>query len=285
MSEEMLRLGRERRYLVLLGLICLALIGGALYMQVVLGEAPCPLCILQRYALLLIAIFAFIGAAMRTRTSLTIFEGLVVLCALAGAAVAGHHVYTQFVPAVSCGVDVLQTDCRRSAAGEDLPAGFSRSMASAPRRIRRSSGLSPGAMGHWWLFVLTVVLVPFAGCPRNRKTPSLKTPQAKRPRFSLLESRGVFAFQFPGSIGLDPEQEWACDNVATCLSTYLAPPTPHPKWRIKRPHPVTKKKQPGIVPRLSKARSSWKQAFFNSESARTASAPEKWAFGGKKTSS
>ena len=36
------------------GLICLALIGGALYMQIVLGEAPCPLCILQRYALLLI---------------------------------------------------------------------------------------------------------------------------------------------------------------------------------------------------------------------------------------
>jgi len=42
MSEETMRLGRERRYLVLLGIICLALIGGALYMQVVLGEAPCP---------------------------------------------------------------------------------------------------------------------------------------------------------------------------------------------------------------------------------------------------
>ena len=36
MSDE-LRLGRERRFLVLLGIICLALIGGALYMQVVLG--------------------------------------------------------------------------------------------------------------------------------------------------------------------------------------------------------------------------------------------------------
>jgi protein dithiol:quinone oxidoreductase len=67
-----LRLGRERRFLVLLGIICLALIGGALYMQVVLGEAPCPLCILQRYALLLIAIFAFIGAAMRTTRSVTV---------------------------------------------------------------------------------------------------------------------------------------------------------------------------------------------------------------------
>ena len=87
MIDDM-RLGRERRFLVLLGIICLALIGGALYMQVVLGEAPCPLCILQRYALLLIALFAFISAAMRTR-ALTFFEGLVVLSALGG--VAGHQ--------------------------------------------------------------------------------------------------------------------------------------------------------------------------------------------------
>ena len=82
-----MRLGRERRYLVLLGIICLALIGGALYMQVVLGEAPCPLCILQRYALLLIALFAFIGAGMRSRRSITVFETLVVICAIAGAGV------------------------------------------------------------------------------------------------------------------------------------------------------------------------------------------------------
>ena len=75
MIDEM-RLGRERRFLVLLGIICLALIGGALYMQIVLGEAPCPLCILQRYALLLIALFAFIGAAMRTQRSVTVFEVL-----------------------------------------------------------------------------------------------------------------------------------------------------------------------------------------------------------------
>ena len=43
MNEQTSRLNRERRFLVLLGLICISLIGGALYMQVVLGEAPCPL--------------------------------------------------------------------------------------------------------------------------------------------------------------------------------------------------------------------------------------------------
>ena len=88
MNEDSMRLGRERRFLVLLGIICLALIGGALYMQIVLGEAPCPLCILQRYALLLIALSAFAGAAMRTRRSVTVFETLVVIFALAGAGTA-----------------------------------------------------------------------------------------------------------------------------------------------------------------------------------------------------
>ncbi len=105
MTDDMMRLGREKRFLVLLGLICLALIGGALYMQIVLGEAPCPLCILQRYALLLIALFAFVGAAMRTTRSITVFEGLVVLSAIGGIVAAGRHVYILANPAVSCGLD------------------------------------------------------------------------------------------------------------------------------------------------------------------------------------
>ena len=166
MSEQ-LTLGRERRYLVLLGLICLALIGGALYMQVVLGEAPCPLCILQRYALLLIAIFAFIGAAMRTRRSLTIFEGLVVLSALAGVGVAGHHVYTQFFPQVSCGVDVLQPIVDGLPLAKIFPLGFQvDGFCSTP--YPPILGLS---LAQWALvaFVLTAVLVPLL-VMRNRKT-------------------------------------------------------------------------------------------------------------------
>ncbi len=160
-----MRLGRERRYLVLLGLICLALIGGALYMQVALGEAPCPLCILQRYALLLIAIFAFIGAAMRTRRSLTIFEGLVVLSALAGAGVAGHHVYTQFFPrsvAASTCCNRLSMICR-----------WRRSFRWGSRSMVLLHPYPPIlglSLAQWALvaFVLTVVLVPLL-VSRNRK--------------------------------------------------------------------------------------------------------------------
>ncbi|QTT87073.1 disulfide bond formation protein B [Pseudomonas chlororaphis] len=166
MTDDTLRLGRERRFLVLLGVICLALIGGALYMQVVLGEAPCPLCILQRYAFLLIAIFAFIGAAMRSRRSLTLLEALVVISALFGAAVAGHHVYTQANPAVSCGIDVLQPIVDSLPLATVFPLGFQvDGFCSTP--YPPVLGLS---LAQWALvaFVLTLVLVPL-GIIRNRR--------------------------------------------------------------------------------------------------------------------
>jgi disulfide bond formation protein DsbB len=165
MSEETMRLGRERRYLVLLGIICLALIGGALYMQVALGEAPCPLC-MQRYALLLIALFAFIGAATRTRRSITLFEALVVISAIAGVGVAGHHVYTQFYPAVSCGIDVLQPIVDGLPLAKIFPLGFQvDGFCSTP--YPPILGLS---LAQWALlaFVLIVVLVPLL-TSRNRK--------------------------------------------------------------------------------------------------------------------
>lgn len=166
MSDEM-RLGRERRALVLLGIICLALIGGALYMQVVLGEAPCPLCILQRYAFLLIAIFAFIGAAMRTTSSVTVFEVLVVISALGGVAAAGHHVYTQFYPAVSCGIDVLQPIVDSLPLATIFPLGFQvDGFCGTP--YPPILGLS---LPQWALvaFVLTAILVPL-GIYRNRQS-------------------------------------------------------------------------------------------------------------------
>lgn len=166
MNEQTLRLNRERRFLVLLGVICLSLIGGALYMQVVLGEAPCPLCILQRYALLLIALFAFIAAAMPGRRSLTFFEALVVLSAIGGIIAAGNHVYILANPYASCGVDVLQPIV------DDLPLARLWPLAFQVDGFCTTPyppilGLS---LAQWALvaFVLTAILVPL-GIYRNRR--------------------------------------------------------------------------------------------------------------------
>lgn len=167
MSDNLMYLRREKRFLVLLGIICLSLIGGALYMQIVLGEAPCPLCILQRYALLFIAIFAFIGAAMPGRRSVTLFEVLVTLAALGGIAAAGRHAW------------VLAN--LRSAAGL-IP--FSQSLMVCRWRIcfpvfqvgGFCSTPYPPVLGlslaQWALaaFVLTAILVPVCVF-RNRRKP------------------------------------------------------------------------------------------------------------------
>ena len=168
MNEQTSRLNRERRFLVLLGVICLALIGGALYMQIVLGEAPCPLCILQRYALLLIAVFAFIGAAMPGVRSLTVLEGLVVLSAIGGIAAASHHEYILAHPAVSCGIDTLQPIVDGLPLASVLPLVFQvDGFCSTP--YPPVLGLS---LAQWALlaFVLTAVLVPL-GIYRNRRKP------------------------------------------------------------------------------------------------------------------
>ena len=165
MTHDTMRLGPEKRFLALLGLICLALIGGALYMQIVLGEAPCPLCILQRYALLLIALFAFIGAAMPTRRSMTVFEVLVVLSAIGGIVAAARHVFILANPAVSCGLDVLQPIVDGLPLASIFPLGFQvDGFCSTP--YPPVLGLS---LAQWALvaFVLTAVLVPL-GIYRNR---------------------------------------------------------------------------------------------------------------------
>ncbi|MDQ7978765.1 disulfide bond formation protein B [Paraburkholderia sp. SARCC-3016] len=101
-------LRRERNLLVLLALICVALVGGALYLQFVEHQDPCPLCIIQRYFYLLIAIFAFLGARLRGWRGVRLLEVLALLSAAGGVVTAARHVYIQAHPGFSCGFDALQ---------------------------------------------------------------------------------------------------------------------------------------------------------------------------------
>ncbi|SAK60090.1 disulfide bond formation protein B [Caballeronia arationis] len=108
MHEEDRVLRRERRLLVLLGIVCLALVGGALYLQYYHGEDPCPLCIIQRYFFVLVAVFAFLGAGLNGWRGVALLESLVALSALGGIVTAARHVYVQARPGFSCGFDTLQ---------------------------------------------------------------------------------------------------------------------------------------------------------------------------------
>src|SRR4051812_981812 len=96
-----------RRILALISAACIGLLAFGLYLQHVVGLEPCPMCIVQRYAMVLIAIIAGVTAIARGRTPLMAGSGLVVLLAGFGAFVAARQSWLQWNPPVeaSCGRD------------------------------------------------------------------------------------------------------------------------------------------------------------------------------------
>ncbi|MGI4859483.1 MAG: disulfide bond formation protein B [Janthinobacterium lividum] len=115
---------RPRRALVGLGIVCLALVGGALYFQFARGEDPCPLCILQRYGFLFVALFAFCAAAFPQRgAGRSLFVWLALLAALGGGVAAARHVWI-LASLRSCGFDVLQPIVDGLPPARWLPAVF-----------------------------------------------------------------------------------------------------------------------------------------------------------------
>ena len=97
-----------RRVMAVVCLACVALLAFGMYLQHAVGLEPCPMCIVQRYALVLIAVCAGLTAAS-TRKSLQISGSvLLVLLACAGAFVAARQSWLQWYPPemVSCGRDL-----------------------------------------------------------------------------------------------------------------------------------------------------------------------------------
>lgn len=79
-----------------------------LYLQHVVGLEPCPMCIVQRYALVLVAVFAALGAAT-ARRGVQVAAGLLLLVmACLGAFVAARQSFLQWYPPeiASCGRDL-----------------------------------------------------------------------------------------------------------------------------------------------------------------------------------
>jgi len=100
------RLGTRQIMGVIL-LSCLALLGFGLYLQHVVGLEPCPMCIVQRYTMVLIAVVAAIGAAVSGRRTHLALAGLLAVLAVFGAFVAARQSWLQWYPPeiATCGRD------------------------------------------------------------------------------------------------------------------------------------------------------------------------------------
>ena len=97
-----------QRVLALVCAACVGLLLFGLYLQHVGGLVPCPMCIVQRYALILIAICAGLTAAGGQKGLQIGGSTVMALLAVGGAYVAARQSWLQWYPpeVVSCGRDL-----------------------------------------------------------------------------------------------------------------------------------------------------------------------------------
>lgn len=96
-----------RRVLAAVALLCAALLAYGLYLQHVVGLEPCPMCIVQRYAMAAVAIVATIAACLKSRVAHVTGAGSVAVLSGFGAFVAARQSWLQWYPpeVASCGRD------------------------------------------------------------------------------------------------------------------------------------------------------------------------------------
>ncbi|MDQ3060350.1 MAG: disulfide bond formation protein B [Pseudomonadota bacterium] len=100
-------LDAPRRLLALVSVTCIALLAFGMYLQHVVGLEPCPMCIVQRYALLLVALVSGLFTISDKKGALMAGGGLLVLISGFGAFVAARQSFLQWYPPeiASCGRD------------------------------------------------------------------------------------------------------------------------------------------------------------------------------------
>lgn len=109
--------------LLLISLACVGMLAVGLYLQLQLEMLPCPLCILQRYAFVLVALCALLSVVMPARL-LWLGAALTSLAALIGAGVAIRHLWVKAHPSVSCGIDPLETSLNEIFSARWFPVLF-----------------------------------------------------------------------------------------------------------------------------------------------------------------
>lgn len=145
----------SRNHLFAIAAVSIALVGAALYLQHARGMLPCPLCVIQRYLFLGIAIFSLIGAFAH---KIKLGAGLALLCALGGLGVVGKHLYVLAHPGFSCGIDPMETVLNRVPTATLLPSVF-RADGLCEAAQDTVFGLNVPQWSAVWFVLLTLALV------------------------------------------------------------------------------------------------------------------------------
>ena len=97
-----------RRVFTLIWLACVALLAFGMYLQHVVGLVPCPMCIVQRYALVVVTLIAGL-ASLSGKRGVYVFSALLLLVSAGfGAFVAARQSWLQLYPpeVATCGRDL-----------------------------------------------------------------------------------------------------------------------------------------------------------------------------------
>ena len=97
-----------RRLLALMSVACVGLLAFGFYLQHGLGLEPCPMCIVQRYVMVLIAVLAAVASTQKAQIFLVSSSLLLLVLSALGAFVAARQSWLQWYPpeVVSCGRDL-----------------------------------------------------------------------------------------------------------------------------------------------------------------------------------
>jgi len=146
--------------LLAVGLLSLALLGVALYLQHAENMQPCPLCVLQRYAFAAVALIC-LGAFRLAPRGRRIGAAAAAASALAGACIAARHLWIKAHPATSCGIDPLETSLNTIPTAKLLPFLFQADglCATAYPPIL---GLSIPAWALVWFVIFAIALAAYA---------------------------------------------------------------------------------------------------------------------------
>lgn len=97
-----------RAWLFIVAIACIAFMAfGVLYLQYYLGTEPCPMCIVQRYAMIGVIVWCLLGLSEKSPVRTLIMSWMVFLSAGFGAFVAARQSWLQWYPpeVVTCGRD------------------------------------------------------------------------------------------------------------------------------------------------------------------------------------
>ncbi|MGZ5199260.1 MAG: disulfide bond formation protein B [Telluria sp.] len=144
----------SRNVLLSIAALCFALVGAALYLQHVERMMPCPLCVIQRYLFLAIAVCCLLGA---WGGQPKMGAGLGILGALGGIGVAGKHLYVLAHPGFSCGIDPMQTMLNKIPTATALPWLF-HADGLCEEATDQLFGLSIPAWSAIWFAIITASL-------------------------------------------------------------------------------------------------------------------------------